>query len=98
MIGGGHTSTPHPHLGGLIFRTPAKPDVSSIHLEPESFDVTVNIMQEPTISPEDLGRFAKRTKEAAEEYEQKKVRLIFQHISLLVYYNCISVSSPLLHT
>ena len=74
IIGGAHTSTPY-GMGPPVLRTPAKPDISSIHLEPDTLDKTVEVTGEPTISTEDLERFAARAKATAEEYEQKKVRL-----------------------
>ena len=74
IIGGGHTSTPH-GMGGPIFRTPAKPDVSSIHMDPEILDETVEVSQEPTITKEDVERFASLEKAVAEQYKQKNVRL-----------------------
>ena len=62
-------------MGPPVLRTPAKPDISSIHLEPDTLDKTVEVTGEPTISTEDLETFAARAKATAEEYEQKKVRL-----------------------
>ena len=59
-------------MGPPVLRTPAKPDIFSIHLEPDILDKTVEVMGEPTISTEDLERFAAKAKAAAEEYEQKR--------------------------